>query len=56
MAMSAIQVPSLSAHVDITSNLEASSSPRIVCNHGQNRAILSTKEVLALQHTLRPHM
>ena len=55
MAMSAIQVLNLSAHVDITSNLEASSSPRIVCNHGQS-AILSTKEVLALQHILRPHM
>lgn len=56
MAMSAIQVPSLSAHVHITSNLEASPSPRIVSNHGRNRAILLTKGLRALRHILRPHM
>ena len=54
--MSAIQVLSLSARVHITNNLEASPSPRIVYNHGQNRAIPLTKEVPGPQHILQPHM
>lgn len=51
-----IQVPNLSVHVPITSNLEASPSPHIVSNHGLNPAILPMKELPVLQHIPRSHM
>jgi hypothetical protein len=57
MAMSAIQVLSLSAHVHITSNLQATMSRCIVSNHGQKFIIHPpTKALRVLQHIFPPHM
>src|SRR6266446_2031964 len=57
MAMSAIQVLSLSAHVHITSNLQATRSPCIVSNHGQNFTIHPPmKALLVVRHISPPHM
>jgi hypothetical protein len=57
VAMSAIQVLSLSAHMHIPSNLPATRRPCIVSNHGLIFIIHPpTKALRVLQHIFLPHM